>query len=101
MEVTIHYVDGCPHVGETYRLVAEILDASGCQGVLRTALVASLEEAKDLRFPGSPTVLVDGVDPFFDQTAPVGLACRLYGSGATRSGVPPREDLEQALTPSS
>ena len=97
VEVTIQYAEGCSHLDATYELVAEILESSGSHGVLKTLLVSSVEDAENLRFLGSPTVLVDGEDPCFDPNAPVGLACRLYASADTASGVPPREKLQQAL----
>ena len=100
MEVTIQYVDGCPHLDETYRLVAETIESTGSHGVLRTFLVGSMEEAEQLHFPGSPTVLIDGVDPFAHSSAQIGLSCRLYGSGGSRSGIPPRDELEEALASS-
>ncbi len=31
-----------------------------------------------MQFRGSPTVLVDGWDPFLDPASPVGLSCRVY-----------------------
>ncbi len=39
-------------------------------------LVSTPEEAEAAQFRGSPTVLVDGRDPFSDPEAPVGLAIR-------------------------
>ncbi len=81
----------------TYKLVAEILESRRSPGVLRTRLVNSVKDAENLRFQGSPTVLVNGKDPFLDPNTPVGLACRLYVSAETTSGVPPREELEQVL----
>ncbi len=97
VQVTIQYVEGCPHIDATYKLVAEILESRRSPGLLRTRLVNSVKDAENLRFQGSPTVLVDGKDPFLDPNAPVGLACRLYVSAETTSGVPPREELEQVL----
>ena len=97
MEVVIQYVKGCPHFGETYQMVSDILESSETHGVLRTTLISSIPQAEELIFVGSPTLLIDGVDPFADKSSPVGLACRIYGSGAGRSGTPPRDQVEAAL----
>ena len=57
------------------------------------------EQAEALRFPGSPTIRVDGrdVDPVGAE-APPALACRIYRLPDGRvSPVPSREQLEEAL----
>ncbi|MCH7901849.1 MAG: thioredoxin family protein [Acidobacteria bacterium] len=97
IEVMIQYVEGCPHFDETYQLVSGVLETNDLRSVLKTRLVSSAEEAEDLGFVGSPTLLIDGVDPFADKSSRVGLACRIYGSGADRSGVPPKNAVETAL----
>jgi hypothetical protein len=33
-------------------------------------------------------MLIDGVDPFLDQAAPVGLSCRLYRTDEDTDGAP-------------
>ena len=40
--------------------------------------VDTQERAEALSFRGSPTVLIDGVDPWDDPNAPAGLSCRIY-----------------------
>ena len=56
------------------------------------------EEATEHGFQGSPTVLVNGVDPFFDPDAGVGLACRVYRSPDGISGTPPVQRLAEVVT---
>ncbi len=100
--VTVRYIDDCPNwqplAGELAELAAERGDV-----VVRTERVASEEEARDLEFRGSPTVLIDGVDPFVDEDAPSpvggrqGLACRLYRTPEGSAGRPTRAMLRQAL----
>lgn len=97
IQVLIQYVEGCPHYSEMFEMVASILDTGKSSGVLKTALVSSVDQAEELGFVGSPTLLIDGVDPFADQPSRVGLACRIYGSGKNRSGVPPKAEMEAVL----
>jgi hypothetical protein len=53
-----------------------------------TVLVRDESEARAVGMAGSPTLLVDGVDPFADGAAPT-LACRLYRDGfGVVSGAP-------------
>lgn len=49
-----------------------------------------------LGFSGSPTILVDGQDPFADQDAPIGLACRLYATEEGLQGAPTIAQLRGA-----
>lgn len=63
--------------------------------------VASDEEAERLRFPGSPTIRVNGVDinPVGADQAVMSLTCRVYRLEDGRfSGVPSKEMIRQALT---
>jgi hypothetical protein len=46
---------------------------------------------------GSPTVLIDGEDPFADPDAPVGLACRVYPTADELAGAPSVAQLTAAL----
>jgi hypothetical protein len=58
--------------------------------------VATPEDAERLRFVGSPTVLVDGHDPFADGGA-FGLSCRVYPTLDGLAGAPTVEQLREAL----
>lgn len=57
------------------------MDVVGELGLAADGLVLrqneTLGEAVELSFRKSPTVLVDGVDPFADPNAAVGLTCPL------------------------
>ena len=64
---------------------------------VRLRLNGTAEEAQELGFVGSPTVLVDGTDPFATTDSAAGLSCRLYRAGATMSGSAGVEQLIAAL----
>lgn len=77
-----------------------MLDALGLEGVeIRMSEVAGDEEARAMRFPGSPTILIDGRDvvtPNADE--PIGLTCRVYRRrDGTLSPTPDPADVRQAL----
>ena len=57
-------------------------------------------EAERLRFPGSPTIRIDGRDvDAGGAAAPPSLTCRIYYLADGRpSPIPSREELEAALT---
>ena len=94
MTITIQHVPGCPHEGLAVERVKEALARLG-----KPTLAVELYEVSDevdaqrVGFRGSPTVLIDGVDPFADPTAPVGLACRLYPTAGGPDGAPSVEQL--------
>ncbi len=94
MNVTLQYLDECPN----WKLVEQRLHAVlGPDSTIQYRLVESQEDAEQLGFTGSPTVLVDGVDPFAKPGAPVGLACRVYLTAAGREGAPSIEQLREAM----
>lgn len=99
MEVTLLYFDGCP----TWRVADERLTrALALVGAPDTPVtrrqVTTPEAAERLAFRGSPTVLIDGRDPFAAPDAPVGLACRMYVTPQGLAGAPTVEQLAAALT---
>lgn len=96
MNVTLLYFDGCPHwlttAGHLRALAAERPDL-----VITHRQVTTTEEAEAVQFRGSPSVLVDGVDPFADPDDPVGLTCRVYRTPDAPAGSPTLTQLRDAL----
>ena len=59
--------------------------------------VESQEDAERLHFIGSPTVLIDGRDPFNTPEDFYALSCRVYDTPLGRSGTPTPDQLRAAL----
>ena len=94
IEVVLLYFDGCPNWREAEARVRRALCEAGLpEQVLTLHRVQTSTEAERLSFRGSPSVLVNGVDPFADPAAPVGLACRLYRTARGVEGSPSVSDL--------
>lgn len=96
MDVRLLYVHGCPNwtiAEQRLRGLAEELDLTVAHEV-----VASREQAEHLGFRGSPTILVDGRDPFARGDEPTGLACRIYDTPEGPAGSPTTRQLRAALT---
>lgn len=94
LSVEIRYFADCPNWMDTRDAVERVLGRAP-----RLRRVETPEEAEELDFPGSPTVLVEGVDPWADQTSFVGLACRVYRTPEGRIvGGPTEEMLREALS---
>lgn len=49
------------------------------------------------QFIGSPTFLVNGLDPFAVTGAPTGITCRIYATPHASSGIPDCAALRTAL----
>lgn len=96
-KVTLQYFEGCPNWQTTEGFLDRLID-EGVKASVDYQRIDSHEAAIEQGFRGSPTVLVDGVDPFADDNAPVGLACRLYQTEQGLAGSPTLSDLRQAIT---
>ena len=87
-------VDGCL-ADERLR---EALREAGADGSAITyEKIETPEQAEKTGFRGSPTILVDGRDPFADEDAPVGLSSRIYRTDAGPAGAPSLPQLVVAL----
>jgi hypothetical protein len=98
LRVTLRYFDGCPswQVARE-RLEAILREDPLCEFQLRLERIETTEDAERLRFAGSPTILIDGADPFAVDGEPVGLACRVYQIPDGLAGSPTTEQLRAAL----
>ena len=98
MQITLRYFAGCPNwrVAEE-RLRLALADAGVTGATIHLEAVETLEDAVRLGFRGSPSLLVDGRDPFADENAPVGLACRVYVTEDGLQGAPTRAQLRAVL----
>lgn len=96
MEIVLQYFDGCP----SWKIAQERLDAIAAErpGITVTRrLVEMVDQAERVGFHGSPSILIDGVDPFAAPDAGVGLACRIYQTPDGRAGAPTLEQLRAAV----
>lgn len=98
MRVTLRYFDGCPNWVTTFERLSEALREEDMADVRPTLeRVETNEDAERLRFIGSPTVLVDGHDPFKTSESTFGLTCRIYQTPDGLAGSPTLEQLREAL----
>ena len=98
MKVQLLYFDECPNWQVADARLREAVAAVGRATEVERVLVTTTEEAEAWGFHGSPSVLVDGQDPFAEPGAPVGLSCRLYRTPAGVGGSPTVEQLVEVLT---
>ncbi|WP_256922658.1 DF family (seleno)protein [Rhodococcus rhodochrous] len=97
MDIELLYFDGCPNWEEARDRLAEALAATGNAGTpIRLRRIETPEAAERTAFPGSPTIRIDGTDPFA-PTDGVGLSCRVYRTVTGLGGAPSVADLILAL----
>ena len=97
MDVTVLAVAGCPHAALLEERLAAAL-AGGPPAVIIRRVITDPAEAARAGLHGSPTVLVDGADPFAVAGQPASMSCRLYDNGPGRlEGAPSVGRLRQAI----
>jgi len=97
MDVTLQYFDGCPNWKTTAAELRDLIEKCHLAAQVQLQLIDTQESAMEHGFRGSPTVLIDGVDPFANPEAPVGLSCRIYITPDGLAGSPTRDQLLEAL----
>ncbi len=94
--IRVLYFEGCPNHEPTLSLVRRVVADLELDAQVEPVAVKDAEDAKRLRFLGSPTVQVNGLDIELAARSrrDYAMSCRLYN---TPDGLPPREMLLAAL----
>lgn len=95
MKLEVLHVTDCPNLPPLLDRLATITDAP-----VITRLVQSDAEAAEHGMAGSPTLLIDGVDPFAGaEPCECGVACRLYrDENGHLAPIPTVDQLRDAIT---
>jgi hypothetical protein len=81
MRVEVLYFGGCPTYETATKTLRLILAEEGVESEIKLVEINDDEEAQRLRFPGSPTVRVDGRDLFpVPEREDWRLGCRVYAT---------------------
>jgi len=96
MKIEVLYVPNWPNHAVALGRLREILAGERLEAQLNEVLVSSAAMAHSLKFPGSPTIRINGHDiaPQDGETASFGLMCRLYANG---DGAPSHQILRDAI----
>ena len=98
MKIQILYFEGCPTYGAAEEALREVLGKQGTLAEVERIAVNTDEEAQRLRFPGSPTIRVDGHDLFpVAEREHWRLGCRVYTTPEGLRGCPTVEMIGEAL----
>jgi len=99
MKVELLWWEGCPSHPETLEDLKRVLREEGVDAGVELVEVESDEQARSERFPGSPTIRIDGQDALpASEGDPFSLTCRVYRLRDGRvSPTPDPEDLRAAI----
>lgn len=94
----ILHVPDCPHVGLLEERLGEVIHDRDVR--LTRCVVDTVEAAIAAGMHGSPTLLVDGTDPFAEHGVPTSLTCRYYRDElGGLDGAPTVSALRRVLIP--
>jgi len=99
MKVELLWWEGCPSHPEALAELERVLRDEGVEAEVDLVEVESDEQARRERFPGSPTIRIDGEDALPPgEGEPFSLTCRVYRLRDGRvSPTPDPEDLREAV----
>ncbi len=99
MKVELLWWEGCPSLPETLDELRQVLREEGVETDPQLVEVKSDEQARRERFPGSPTIRLDGEDILPPgESEPFSLTCRVYRLRDGRvSPSPDPEDVRDAV----
>ena len=98
MKVELLLVPECPNQVPSRMLISEALTAEGLQAEVKEVVVADEAAARALRFPGSPTIRINGEDVEGFTESSGTLSCRMYARADGKlSGVPSIDAMRRAL----
>lgn len=98
-DIELLWFADCPNHEAARALLREVVAEVSPESVIRDTDATDPRVAERLRFPGSPTIRVDGrdVQPGFEDPADYTPRCRLYWTEQRLARTPPRAWIEAAL----
>jgi hypothetical protein len=97
MQLTVLAVPDCPNAAVLDQRVAAVL-VGRADVLVGHQVITDEDEAARWGMRGSPTLLIDGSDPFAGPGDSPGMSCRLYrGEDDRLSGTPSAAQLRQAI----
>jgi hypothetical protein len=97
MRIDILHVAACPSLERVLVRLRAALAASPIGASVHTTEVATFEHAEQAGMRGSPTLLLDGRDPFAQSGDATSVSCRLYRTERGLDGAPSVDQLRHAI----
>lgn len=98
MKIEILYFDGCPNHEVADKRVREVLNEMRIQAEVVHVNVKDESIAQEVRFPGSPTIRVNGEDVTPGSNGePFSMRCRVYPTSSGFDGAPDKDAIRTAI----
>lgn len=96
MRITVLTIPGCPNASLAQQRVLAAL--AGRAADVKLVQVHDQAQAAEQGMTGSPTILLEGTDPFAPYSATPSVSCRLYrAADGTVAGAPSVAELRKAI----
>jgi hypothetical protein len=93
MQVSFLYWEECPSHELALERLREVMAEEGVPGEVEVVKVETEDQARELRFVGSPTIRVDGQDIDPPSDSRYALTCRAYRLADGRISPLPSKDM--------
>ena len=95
--IELRFFDSCPNWKVANERLQRALQLEGVETAIAYTKVESPEEAERLDFIGSPTILINGLDPYRPHEAKPGMACRVFATEDGPQGSPTVNELRSLI----
>jgi len=98
MRVELLWFEDCPNHETAESMLRSVLDEYGVRAEIQRIEVADERKGDEVRFPGSPTIRINGLDiePGWEDCEDCTPRCRLYATSEGLRGVPERAWIGEA-----
>ncbi len=98
MKIELLWFDECPSYQEARTRLEQVLCEEGIDAVIEMIQVHDHTDAVARKFLGSPTIRLNGIDPFAEPGQDnFAMQCRVYRTPAGLKGTPTKEMLRAAV----
>lgn len=97
MRIDLLYFDDCPSWQAGLQNLETALALENITAEIRMVAVTDNDQARDLRFLGSPSFQIGGVDLWPEERKQYSLSCRVYATPQGMRGAPEVAMLRQKL----
>jgi len=98
IKIEVLFFSDCPSWNFTIKDLNAVLDELALKAQISLTKVETNTDAETHKFPGSPTIRVNGQDLFPVDLAGYALRCRVYQTPYGLKGTPTREMLKEQIS---
>lgn len=99
VQIEVLYTPDDENAGLLVDLVEQVVADQGLDAAIQYTVIKSDKQAFEHQFIGSPTIRIDGVDPWPIPNAPAGMRVRLFFTDQGPVDYPTYDMLVEALAP--